>query len=193
MTIAYHVYASPSSGLPIDYGTPVATVYGTTFQTQALPFPGLWSFGVRAFDDATGLEEANIDAAVTISFGSTGADVSGLPVPPAGLAVLPRSSGSFLVRWTYPFSGNPPVGFHVYAGVGTPSYAAPAATVLAADGSLTPSYSAVLSGLTDGTTYAVVVRSYNASGEEANTNLVSAVARVNGPAIVGSLSVTAIA
>ncbi|MBU6430279.1 MAG: hypothetical protein KGR26_14790, partial [Cyanobacteria bacterium REEB65] len=120
---------------------------GLSFQTSALS-PGTWEFGVRAFDPTTGLEEANVDAAVTIVIGSDGSDQTGLPSAPVGLLAVGQPGASVRLHWTVATSGNPPTGFHVYLGVGSPSYASPVATVAATSGSLSPSYSVLLTGLT---------------------------------------------
>ncbi len=63
MATAYHVYANTGGGDPIDYSSVVDTTATLTYPTSALSYPGTWSFGVRAFDTVSGLEEQNLDCA----------------------------------------------------------------------------------------------------------------------------------
>ena len=76
-------------------------------------------------------------------------------------------------------------------GRAAPSYATPATTISYATG-IQSTFVANLSGLTDGTTYAIGVRSFNASGEEANTISLSVAADATGPRPVDSLAATAV-
>ncbi len=100
---------------------------------------------------------------------------------------------SVKVEWHYPLTTGPrkPVGFHVYIGTPTVSYASPAATVLYSSG-FANTFQAKLTGLTDGVVYQVGVRAYNASAEEPNVNVVSVTADSTGPGPVVSLTATAI-
>ncbi len=189
--VGYHVYSNQGLGDPIDYEHPAATVYGTIYQTQGLEFPGTWKFAVRAFDTVTEMEEANVDATVTIVLGPTGTNASALPSAPVGLLAVPGSAGSIRLHWTYPSNAYIPTGFHVYLGTsGSPDYSTVVSTKLATDYSVNPQYSCLLSGLTDGTTYAIGVRAYNGAGEEANTTYVSARAVIAGPGAVTSFSIS---
>jgi hypothetical protein len=97
-----------------------------------------------------------------------------------------------LVEWTWPYLRGPkPAGFHLYKGVGAVDYTTVAATV-AYSGLLVPPR-AVLAGLTDGTTYLVGVRAYNAVGEETNTVVASVLADATAPANPENLTATATA
>lgn len=194
MSISYRVYGDDGDGTggPINYATPVATVSALTFTTGPLAFPGVYSFLVRAFDTVTGLEDQNGDARVTVRLDATGKDISLLPNAPAGLTATPLAAGGAKVSWIYgpAGQGSKPTGFHVYVGIGTPNYATPAATVAFHGGAPSTPYFAKLTGLTGGTTYAVGVRTYNASGEETNVSTASITAVTAGPSPVVSLTST---
>lgn len=110
------------------------------------------------------------------------------------LRPAPAMNASVRVEWHYPLVRSPrvPTGFKVYVGVGTPDYTAPAAIVPYSSGFMN-TFRATLSGLTDGTTYAVAVRAYNSSGEEQNGTVASVTAISAGPLPVDSLAATAVA
>jgi hypothetical protein len=83
--VGYHVYDNDGAG-PIDYTTPVATVYGlenVTWVSGGLTYPSDWKFGVRAFN-ACG-EEQNLDCFVEIILDASGNDITNRPAPPSGL------------------------------------------------------------------------------------------------------------
>ena len=84
-----------------------------------------------------------------------------------------RSDGS--QRWSRAIGGCPP-------------FTAPRATVTS---SIAGSFGANISGLSNGVTYGVVVRAYNATGSETNDNVVVVTATSVGPAAVESLTATA--
>jgi len=71
-----------------------------------------------------------------------------------------------------------------------PNYGSIAATV-AYNAAILNTFVANIPALTSGTTYAVGVRAFNASAEEANTNVVNVTADSIGPAAVDSLTATA--
>lgn len=185
MPTSYNIYSNSGSG-PIDYSAPVANTSSLAFTTAALT-AGEWRFGVRATDGT--LEEMNLDAAVRLVLDASLADVTNLPLAPASLSAWPIAGGKVRVTWTYPtFSRAGLIGFRVYAGVTTPDYGTPLATVPATSAS---SFSADLSGLAPGTTYAIGVRSYNAIGEEANTTTTSVTAAdAGGPDAVEGLTIS---
>lgn len=161
------MYRNDGAGGPIDYASPVATVSGLTW-THTSPGNGRWSYAVRARDTSTSLVERNADAVVDVTI-SGGADVTARPDPPTMLSVGQAAPGSVDVTWAWiPKARRPePTGFRVYVTAGTSvSYASPAATVPYARSRA--GYTARVSGLTPGSTYAVGVRSYNAAGSEAN-------------------------
>ena len=116
----YRVYSNTGAGGPINYGSPVATVTNLSYLTSALTYPGTWSFGVRAYDAGSGLEEQNVDAVVTIILDAAGNDITNQPSPPTGLRAFALAGGLIRVEWTYPANNraNLPAGFHVYIGTG---------------------------------------------------------------------------
>jgi hypothetical protein len=194
MATEYHVYSNTGTGDPIDYSSAVDTTATLTYTTSALSCPGTWSFGARAFDTVSGLEEQNLDCAVTIVLDATGNDITNRPAPPSGLRAFALAGGSIRVEWFYPQTSGPrtPAGFHIYTGVGELSYATPPTTVLYSQG-IANSYVANLTGFTGGTTYTIGVRAYNATAEEMNTNAVTLTAIATGPAQVDGLVVVATA
>ena len=188
----YHIYANSGTGDPIDYADPIATTAALTWTSPPLAYPGTWRFGVRAFD--TGGEEENLDCAITLILDASGNDISLRPTAPIGLRAFATAGGGIRVEWAYN-TINPkvvPTGFHVYIGTGgTPSYGSPAATVLFA-AAIAGTFVANLAGLTNGTTYTIGVRAYNAVTEEPNTATVNCTADSSGPAAVVSLTAMAI-
>jgi hypothetical protein len=191
----YHVYANTGAADPINYSSPIATVNGLSWTISALSYPGTWSFGVRAFDTLSGLEEQNLDCAVTIVLDSTGNDISDQPSPPKGTRAFALAGGAIRVEWTYPMmnNANQPTGFYVYIGTGgSPNYAAPAATVPFAS-SIAKTFVANLAGLTDSITSSIGVRAFNSTTIEGNTSTVSVTANAVGPAAVADLTAIATA
>lgn len=194
MAINYHIYSGDISGGPVDYSTVVATVSALTWDTPALAANTVITYAVRAFDAVSGLEESNLDARVTIKVDASQADITGLPNAPMGLTATPKAGATALVSWHYNPNGQggAPTGFRVYKGTPTVSYGAVAATVPYATGSRP--FSATLStGMSDGVTYEIAVRSYNAVGTEANTTVVGLTADATGPNPVESLTATVVA
>jgi hypothetical protein len=189
MATEYHVYANTGGGDPIDYSSVVDTTVTLSYPTSALSYPGTWSFGVRAFDTVTGLEEQNLDCALTIVLDASGNDITNRPAPPSGLRAFALAGGSIRAEWYYPraSSAKAPSGFHVYTGsAGTPSYTMPTTTVLFSAG-IANSFVANMTGFTDGTIYSVGVRAYNATAEETNMTTVTVTAIATGPAAVDGL------
>jgi hypothetical protein len=192
--IVYRVYSNTGAGDSIRYGSPIAIVATLGYVTSALNYPGAWSFGVRAFDVGSGLEEQNVDAAVTIVLDANGNDITNQPSPPTGLRAFALAGGSVRVEWTYPAANRAklPTGFHVYIGTGgTISLVAGPVATVPFTSAIAGSFVANLTGLTDGTAYTIVVRAYNATAEETNTNSVNVTADATGPATVDSLTATA--
>ena len=190
--LQYHVYANSGIGDPIDYGDPIATTGLLTWTSSALAHPGVWRFGVRAFN-AFG-EELNLDASVTIILNAAGIDITNLPVAPTNLRAFATANGGIRVEWTQPpVTGlKAPTGFHVYWGTGgTPNYSAIKATVLAGS-AIAGSFVANLSGLMNAIAYTFGVRAYNSTAEETNVNSVTVVADSAGPAPVVSLTATVV-
>ena len=192
--IEYQIFANTGIGDPINYNLAIATTGLLTWTSSPLAYPGTWKFGVRAFDPVTGLEEENLDAAVTIILDGSGIDITNRPKAPLALRAFPTAGGGIRVEWAYNTINPSPVptGFHVYIGTGgMPSYGSPAATV-SFQAAIAGTFVANLSGLTGGTAYTIGVRAYNATAEEPNTNTVTVTAITTGPSAVISLTATAI-
>jgi hypothetical protein len=191
-SIEYHVYANTGVADPINYNTPISTTAGLTYTTSALAYPGIWRFGVRAFN-ANG-EEKNLDAAVTIILDASGVDITNRPKAPTALRALALAGGTIRVEWAYN-TINPvplPTGFHVYIGTGgTPSYGSPIATV-SFQASIAGSFVANIPALSNGTVYTIGVRAYNSTAQEPNTVTVNCTADSTGPSAVVSLTAAAI-
>jgi hypothetical protein len=115
--VQYHVYANTEGSNSINYGSSVATVLDTTWMSGTLAAPGIWKFGVRAFN-ANG-EEQNLDCAVTIVIDANGNDITNVPLAPTGLRAFATAGGGIRVEWWYPTTTGrrAPTGFHVYVGL----------------------------------------------------------------------------
>jgi hypothetical protein len=190
--LGYNIYGNGGSG-PINYSTPIATVYGLTWTSSSLAYPDDWKFGVRAFNSNG--EEKNLDASVEIILDSGGKDITLRPITPMALRAFALAGAAIRVEWTYAAMNlaTLPTGFNVYIGIGgSPSYGSPVATV-SYQSAIAGSFVANLAGLTNGTTYAIGVRSYNATAEEPNTTFVLVTADSAGPASVVSLTASAVA
>jgi hypothetical protein len=190
--LEYHVYANTGVGDAINYNSPVATTASLTFTTAPLTFPGIWRWGVRAFDPVTMLEEENLDAAVTIILDAAGVDITNRPKAPSQLRAIPRAAGTIRVEWAYnTINPSPiPTGFHVYVGIGPLSYTSP--IVVDFNASIAGTFFVDVPGLTDGTTYTIGVRAFNGVAEEPNTVTVNCTADSTGPSAVISLTATAV-
>lgn len=186
--IQYHIYSNDGNGGPVDYVSPIATTASLTLATPSLDIPSDTTFVVRSYDTVSSLEDQNTDARVRIVIDTLANDVTSLPAPPWGLSAVTCGSGQLRVSWMYGTQTPAPTGFHVYLGSPAPNYATPAADVRYVPGSPGMPYTVVISGLTGGTTYAVAVRAFSGSGEEANTSTVQATAVTVGPDSVVSLS-----
>ena len=191
MSTSYHVYGNGGAGAPVDYTASLATVSGTSWATPALAAGSDWRFGVRAFDTVSGLEETNVDASVEISVSAGGTDASDTPQAPTLVTATPVAGGGVRVDWSYPVAAARalwrPSGFHVYGGTPTASFGTPLATV---PYSAVSTFRAGLTGLTAGSPYQIVVRAYNASGEETNTNAAAVTPASAGPDGVVGLTAT---
>jgi hypothetical protein len=195
MAINYHVYSNTGAGDPINYSSPIDTTANLTFTTAALAHPGTWSFGVRAFDTVSGLEESNVDAVVTIVLSATGVDITNTPPSPLGLRAFAIQNAGIRAEWTSPPTtpAKAPTSFNIYSGIGTPDFTTPIANILASSGLANSFVANLTSGFTGGTTYAIGVRAVNATGVDQNTNFVSVTVSSTGPTAVLSLTATATA
>lgn len=186
--ISYNVYSNGGTGGPIDYQSPVATVTGATW-AFALPAPGEWSFGVRAFDENG--EEENLDCSAMCAIDANGDDVTGPPLPPMGLRAFALPAGAVRAEWWWPASASngAPLGFHVFLGPeqGPPTAEAPAATVPYGSGAF-GMFSADLNGLEGGTTYLINVRAFNKMGLEGGAAAIAVTAGSLGPAPIDGLT-----
>ncbi len=194
MSLTYHVYANTGAGDPIDYSTIVTTTPSLTWTSGALSFPGTWRFGVRAYNTSNSLEEENLDCSITLVLDSSGNDITNRPSAPLAIRAFATAAGGIRVEWAYnTINPSPiPTGFHVYWGTGgMPSYLSPVATVPFAS-AIADTFVANLTGGTNGTTYTIGVRAYNATAEEANTNTVNVTALSVGPTAVIDLTAIAI-
>ncbi len=192
-TLGYRVYSNRGTMWYIDYNNPIATVHDLTWTSPPLSYPGTWLFGVRAFNGYS--EEQNLDCYVKIILDHNGNNITNRPNPPTGMRAFATAGGGARVEWIYPPTLGPtaPMGFHVYIGAGaTPVYGPAAATVSYGSGVLN-SYVANLTGLSNGVSYAIGVRAFNATAEEPNANIVSITASNVGPSAVVGLTATATA
>ncbi len=177
---SYHIYENHGIGDAVDYDFAVETTAQTTWTTPSLPYPGDYSFHVRAFWNYDLDEEHNLDARVRIVLDATGADVTNRPAAPTGLAAQAIKGGQVRLSWLYktPSGRSAPSKFNVYSGTPGVSYAS--VKMMIAYGS-DGRYFAVATGLVNGSTYQFVVRAANSTAEEPNTNVVTATADSSGP------------
>ena len=109
------------AGGAIDYSHAITTVPAATvgsvlsFEGKALDSPSDNLFAVRAFDDVSGVEEANTDARVRVVIDADGRDVSNRPNAVVGLAARWTIGDACLASWSYDPSGQggPPARFIV--------------------------------------------------------------------------------
>lgn len=194
MSLEYRIYGNGGSGGGVDYTTVLDTTASLTWTSPALSDGTDWTFVVRAHDTVSDLEDEEADTRARVVIAADGSDATNWPLPPSGVTVKARAGGGAKVIWQHPFSpsGKAPSGFHVYSGTPIVSYSAPAATVAYSPNDPARTYSALLSGLSDGSAYQVVVRAFNGSGEEPNTTVVSVTGRASGPAPVVSLTASVV-
>jgi hypothetical protein len=166
-----HIYKGDGNGGPIDYANPIGASSTNSFVITGLaPGTKTW-FGIRNFDDATGLEEQNVDARTLIIVDSLGRDASDRPGSPVALVAVATAPGSVEVRWTY--QGHPslaePESFAVHCNPGdsVDFSLAPAATV--AYSSVLRDFRVTLSALQSGLAYAIGVRSVRGFADDGNT------------------------
>ena len=196
MTITYRIYSNNGNGGPVDFSTPLATTTELTYTIGPLGVSTDSSFVVRAYDPASGFEEANTDAQVRVVLGADGTDLSQLPNPPHALVLSPAANGGCRVSWAYAPANwyGTPTAFSVFLTQGNAvDYSAPAASVAFSQGVI--GYSCMLPGPFALSTYTVAVRSFNATGVETNTEAITSVFGLPAPfamdpvlAISGSLS-----
>jgi hypothetical protein len=175
VSIRFRLFSNGGTGGAVDYSAPLADVATLTWATPPLTAPGDWTFGIRPYDDATGLEDLTGAAEVRVVIDASGADITARPNAPFHVQARATAAAGLLVEWAYSpvGQGGPPTGFRVWAtaGVSVNYAAAPNATVAYTD--RTRYFAAPLAGLTAATAYAVGVRAYNAAGAETNTAAVA--------------------
>lgn len=190
--IVWDIFTNDGAGGPINYATPIATVSSPTFTTSALPLNSDNRFAVRARDSANALSELNVDAIVRIIVDGAGADVSALPPAPFGLTARAKSGGTAEVSFQIdPYDRVKPTQFSIYLtpfASGSPSWSTPAATISAISGRRY--YRSTLTGLSDGASYWIGVRSSNGSIQEKNTTTIDIVGSSIGPASIDNLSIS---
>ena len=165
MSILYRIYSNDGAGGPVDYSAPIATTAGLAFNPPGLVPSGDYRFAIRAFDDATGIEESNTQAVVRVRLDAGGRRIAEPPDPPHALVARPTAGGGCRVDWAYRAAGQaiPPSTFDVYLTPGaTADLSTPVATVVYRPGVL--GYTVDLTGLGDGVAYTVAVASRGAGG-----------------------------
>ena len=188
---SFLVWQGPADGSPIDYTTaPTATLKALTWTSATMPTSSSTRFAVRVFDPATGYDDGNIDATVTVTLDSLGNDISGLPPAPVALSAVAGPAGALSVNWCLllpPGAPAMPIAFLVWISTGPAvDYAStPAATVPYVPGQTL--YQVTLSGLINGANYRVGVRSVNDAGTEMNTNMAGVQVGTHGPSPVTTL------
>lgn len=181
--IVYRIYKNDGQGGAIDYSTPVAETTAATWTSGPLNAPGSYRFGVRARDETSGLEEANIDAAAALILNAQAGDATRTPPAPVGLRAIPLAGGRVRLEWATPVSSSDrrPFRFNIYMSPGAiTSYAVPTATTPAA--SARNGFCFIeLGGLADGVAFEAVIRSANDAGEESNVSAVRFTADSSAP------------
>jgi hypothetical protein len=159
MAISYNIYANDGQGGDVNYNTPIATTPRLTYAIPTIGFPSDTTFGVRAFDTISEIEEANTDARVRIIVDSSGNNVTAQPNAVVGLSVKAMANGTCWVAWGYDTTGQggPPVQFNLLLfEEGTSMLAMPTATVAYLPG--VAGYGCTLSGLASNSLYRIVVQ-----------------------------------
>lgn len=196
MTLRYRIYKGDDAGGPVDYAAPVATVGAPPFAVADLAAGQSRRYGVRPYDDVSGLESATTAAEVTLTRAASGADGSDPPGGPVGVLVAPLASGRARVSWSYLRSpGRPdPEEFAIWATPGTAVDFTPAAAVLtvpAAENRM--HYHAIVDSLPPGSVAFGVrgVRPGPPRVDDGNTRSVVATIAGTGPAAPDDLESTA--
>lgn len=169
--IRTRIYKGDSAGGPIDYATPIGDVAGTSYSYANLPLNSTTRFGIRNYDDISWLEEANVDATVTVVVDGQGQDASDVPGQPTAVVASASGAASVVVAWQYyPITGrSDPTLFNVYMTQGpevdwtAPPVASVAMREWARD------FRATLDGIQSGLEYAFGVRSVRGAATDGNT------------------------
>jgi hypothetical protein len=189
--IRYHIYMTEDS-IPFDLTAPVADVATPYVDVGPVPAPGVLRVLVRAYDDATGLEESNVDCTVRIEVDAAGHDISRRPMSPLAVVATTQGTNSILVKWKYFYVPGmiDPAEFRVYATSGLAvDYAATSEVVPYMAG--IEDYSVIVPGLIGGTTYSVSVRAALEYADDGNSAAVRVTPRGNPPLNPTGLTATA--
>jgi hypothetical protein len=199
VAIVFRVYGSTPAappGNPIDYTTIIATVTTApwTWTGPTITAGTIARYAVRAYDTLSGIENPDIASEVSAAPLADGSDPLAKPPAPTSTSAAATLGGHAIISWSIAMVARSrwPTGFHIYAGVGTPSYTSPIATVPTRpyEGLSVTKYVATITGLTGGSTYAVAVRGYSAAGEGPSGPIALVVASTAGPlAIDGGFAV----
>jgi hypothetical protein len=190
--VNYRLYANDGLGGPVDYGSPIQDGPSTSFATPVIP--GDWTYAVRAFDPASGIEEQNTDATARIVIGPDLTDRTAAPNPPIGLTAWATAGGGCKLDFVYcrTGQGGPPAAFHAYLWpAGSVDWTDPPTATRAVSwgpGDVTQHFAMDLSGLADGVDYEVGVRAANGAGDDGTTRTVPVRGKGSGPAAVSGLA-----
>lgn len=187
--LIYRVYSNGGLGGAIDYSSPIAEVDGQEWVSEPLAVGASFRFGVRSYDPARGLEEENIDAAVSLNLDHAGRDVTRVPRAPIGLRAIDLGSGRVRLEWTDAGRQGPNMAtaFHVYISQESiVDFSSP--IIVLAGASRGDSFATEIGGLLDGRQYAAVVRSRNSYGEEGNVSTIHFTVDSTPPSQVDGLS-----
>jgi hypothetical protein len=99
--ITTRVYVGNNSGGPIDYRAPIADVPGQAYTLPTMAPGSRMRVGIRRRDDATGLEERNVDATLELILDATGRDASDVPNPPASVTAAADGTDGIIISWRY--------------------------------------------------------------------------------------------
>lgn len=190
-----NIYHGDAAGGPVDYGFAVAQVDGNTVAVADVgPGESRW-YAVRVFDPSTDMEEYGTAAQILLIRGPDGSDWTDRPGAPVGVRVTMAVGGTAVVTWTClprPDRADPTsFSVRVTPGPAVDWTADPAAIVVVGGGG-SVQYSATLSGLVDGTAYAVGVRGVRGTVDDGNTAATTFVADSAAPANVRALSSEAV-
>ncbi len=176
MAIVYRIYSNGGTGGSVDYSSAIAATPRLTYTTGMLTPSGTYCFGVRAYDDATGIEESNTQATIRLVLDGRGRDTGKAPNSIHALVARPTAAGGCRIAWAYHPAGQatPPTSFQVYLTAGSiPDLTTPQTSVAYQAGVL--GYTCVLNGLSDAVIYtvSVVARSADilAVGEIVSTSI----------------------
>ena len=192
MATGYRIYSNGGGGGPVDFSAPLASTAGLSYTAGPLGASTDTTFVVRAYDTASGLEQAGSEARTRVVVGPDGTELSGLPNPPHAPAISAAVGGAARVSWAYApaESWGTPTGFHVYISPGaTVDYSSPAASVSYSARWI--GYACVLPGPYPDSNHTAGVRSFNATGVEANTVTAVALLGVPTPYAMGPVVATA--